>query len=494
MNALYARTSSEEQREHNNIGNQQDYAGHYAALHELTFAHTFLDDGVSGTLPLERRPGGLALLNAVRAGQVSTVYVYRLDRLGRGVRVIFNVLHALEEAGCGLVSMTESFETVTPAGKAMLGMLAVFAAFERDSMQARIRDGYDVKAQLPGKFMGGPRPTFGYQVAGLGPEAVIVEDPEEAAVVRLVYHLAVQSRLSSREIAEHLNSLGAPTASRGTLFGHWKTGRPASGLWHPASVARLLRNTTYKGLRYFNKRSKTDRPRRTQLCPALIDEETWEQAQRHLDGLRNPRRRSGDRIYLLRGLLTCTLCGKHFHGWPRSERYFYYICHGSKYAPKCGARLLRCDLADAWVWEQIEGRVAELRQAAQQDDEGAQAAEIEERWRLGEVERLRGRLEGKTEERQRLFALYRKGRLSEPDLEAQLADVEREQAELTARWEALREPVAPPSVNLADLLAEIDAGLKTAGPEGQATVIGLLVRRILVYPKGSEVDLALEWR
>jgi site-specific DNA recombinase len=494
VNALYCRVSTEEQRDRSNIQTQVQYAQQYAALREMEFAHTFLDDGVSGTLPLERRPAGLALLQAVQAGQVRTVYVYRLDRLGRGVRVIHDALHAFETAGCGLVSMTESFETVSPAGKAMFGMLAVFAAFERDSMQARIRDGYDSKARLPAKFLGGPRPPFGYRVEGLGPDAVIVEDEEEAATVRLIFSLAVQSRLSSREIADHLNALGLPTATSGSAFPHPKSHRPPSGLWHPAAVARLLRNTTYKGVRYLNKRSKTHRPKQEQRCPALVDEETWAAAQRHLDGLRLPKLRPGQRVYLLRSLLVCHLCGKRFHGWPRSPIHHYYICHGSKYAPKCGARLVRCDQAEAWVWSQVEGRIEELRQAARSDDEGEQAWAIEERWRAEEVERIRERLEGKAAERQRLLGLYRRGRISDSDLDTQMAEIEEEQAELTQRWDELREPAVQPRPDLGELLAEIDAGLAESTPEGKQRVIALLIRQIVVYPKGAEEALGLEWR
>ena len=84
----YARVSSDEQRRNETIRTQQEFLAKYADLHQIAVARWYLDDGVTGTLPLEQRPSGGQLLADARAGQVRCLLIYRLDRLGRSPRVI----------------------------------------------------------------------------------------------------------------------------------------------------------------------------------------------------------------------------------------------------------------------------------------------------------------------------------------------------------------------------------------------------------------------
>jgi site-specific DNA recombinase len=491
--AVYLRVSSEEQRERQNIRTQADFAQRYAELRGLTFAAEFLDDGVSGTLPLDERPGGHALLEAVRARQVRTVYVYRLDRFGRDIRVILNGIHQLEQAGCALVSMTESFETVTPAGKAMLGMLAVFAAFERDSMQARIREGYDNKAQQEAKFMGGPRAPFGYDVEGRGPEAHLVIDPAESQVVRLAFHLSVSEHYSAREIAAHLNALGTPTPA--AKMAQWDYGAKGSGQWTGEQITRILHNTTYKGVRYHNKRSRSGRSLQAQGVPALVDAETWETAQQRLKDARIPRKRVGERVYWLRGLLVCGRCGKRYHGWPHSERYAYYICHGRKEVPRCRSRHLNVATWEPAMWEAALARLA--RSEAALEELHAAEAQAQEAWQARQAERgaVEARIQAKTEERERVRTLFRRGHITQEEAERDLAAIAAEQAQLTSRWERLKEP-APVATQhqRRQILAEVRAVLaKELTPDLRQQVLSLVIDHIDVDPEPG-TDYLIHWR
>lgn len=80
---IYFRVSTEEQRERQSIATQKDFAERYFALHGPVTSVPYADDGVSGTVPLERRPAGSRLLRDARLRKFDQVLVYKLDRLGR---------------------------------------------------------------------------------------------------------------------------------------------------------------------------------------------------------------------------------------------------------------------------------------------------------------------------------------------------------------------------------------------------------------------------
>jgi site-specific DNA recombinase len=76
--ALLLRVSSEEQRDRETIEIQRDFLKEYCRLYGLEVAETYADDGVSGTIPLHERPEGRRLLEEARAGNFTTLLVYRL--------------------------------------------------------------------------------------------------------------------------------------------------------------------------------------------------------------------------------------------------------------------------------------------------------------------------------------------------------------------------------------------------------------------------------
>src|SRR5262245_52262136 len=104
---LYARVSTEEQRERQTIQNQLDYAAPWCQREGIQLVGIYKDDGVSGTLPFEEREEGSRLLEDAKAKKFDIVLVYKLDRLGRADLVLHIARHHLEILGLGLRSMTE---------------------------------------------------------------------------------------------------------------------------------------------------------------------------------------------------------------------------------------------------------------------------------------------------------------------------------------------------------------------------------------------------
>jgi putative DNA-invertase from lambdoid prophage Rac len=102
-----------------------------------------------------KRPTRERLLEAARRREIDVVLVWRLDRWGRSVTDLLATLQELEHLGVGFVSLTEALDLTTPAGRAMAGLLAIFAEFEREVLRERTRAGL-AHARLNGKRLGRP--------------------------------------------------------------------------------------------------------------------------------------------------------------------------------------------------------------------------------------------------------------------------------------------------------------------------------------------------
>ena len=123
----------------------------YAARRGWTIAMQVKEVGSGATQRQLREK----LLEAARRREIDVVLVWRLDRWGRSVTDLLATLQELEHLGVGFVSLTEALDLTTPAGRAMAGLLAVFAAFEREILGERVRAGL-AHARQNGKRLGRP--------------------------------------------------------------------------------------------------------------------------------------------------------------------------------------------------------------------------------------------------------------------------------------------------------------------------------------------------
>ena len=129
-----------------------------------------------------RREAREELLEAARRREIDVVLVWRLDRWGRSVTDLLATLQELNHLGVGFVSLTEALDLTTPAGRAMAGLLAIFAEFEREVLRERTRAGL-AHARESGKRLGRPETAA-----------------RHAAEIRKLYRAGI----SKSEIARHL--------------------------------------------------------------------------------------------------------------------------------------------------------------------------------------------------------------------------------------------------------------------------------------------------
>lgn len=155
---LYVRVSTNDQQ---TIPLQMRALREYAVRRGWTIAMQVKEIG-SGAAERELRE---KLLDAARRREIDIVLVWRLDRWGRSVTDLLTTLHELEHLGIGFVSLTEALDLTTPAGRAMAGLLAIFAEFEKEILRERTRAGL-AHARQNGKRLGRPM-TAGLHAADI---------------------------------------------------------------------------------------------------------------------------------------------------------------------------------------------------------------------------------------------------------------------------------------------------------------------------------------
>jgi DNA invertase Pin-like site-specific DNA recombinase len=153
---LYARVSTHDQK---TLPLQIRTMREYAAKRGWEIAVQIKEIG-SGAVERELRG---KLMAAARRREIDVVLVWRLDRWGRSLADLVVTLKELSELGVGFVSLTEALDLTTPTGRAMAGLLSVFAEFEREILRERIRAGI-IEARRKGTKLG--RPTTAVKKSG----------------------------------------------------------------------------------------------------------------------------------------------------------------------------------------------------------------------------------------------------------------------------------------------------------------------------------------
>src|SRR5579875_758250 len=146
---LYARVSTHDQQ---TLPLQLTAMRDYAARREWSVVQQVEDIGSGVSVVRPRRE---ELLRAARRREIDLILVWRLDRWGRSLLDLINSLQELTSLGVGFASIGDALDLTTPGGRAMVGMLAVFAEFERDILRDRVRAGI-AQARKEGKRHGRP--------------------------------------------------------------------------------------------------------------------------------------------------------------------------------------------------------------------------------------------------------------------------------------------------------------------------------------------------
>lgn len=416
------------------------------------------------------RPGIEAIIEDAQAHRVQKVVVYKLDRLSRSQK---NTLYLIEdvflENGVDFVSLTESLDTATPLGKAMIGILAVFAQLEREEIAERMMLGRVASAK-EGNWRGGSGVPIGYRYipkSATEPGQLVV-DEYEAGVVREVFRQFLAGK-TYHAIYDALRNSGH-TTKYGSFAGGGAALIPAM-LSNRAYVGEIK----YQGIWYAGKHDP------------IIDPATFARAQDKMAEYRATldahRRKPFKAGHLLTGLLWCSECGARwcFKGCSYKardgSRHYYdtYTCY-TRNAHKGQRRADRCSLRP-WAASELEGNIwAQVEALSFDDVAAAPSGEDPEREvlvsRLADIERRQ----------ERLVELYEIGGLSIDAVQKRAATLTDEANRARAALDALdRRSSKLTRPELAALLADVPA-VRAGSLDEQRALLVSLIDRIELMP------------
>ncbi|MFW9875837.1 MAG: recombinase family protein [Candidatus Thorarchaeota archaeon] len=486
--AIYARVSTEEQAQNFSIDNQIERLQKYCSDKGYIIYEEYIDAGYSGTTL--KRPAFSRMMDDAREKLFDIILVYKIDRLFRSNRHMYNTLAEFEDLGIQFASVTELFDTTSAMGKAYLGMASTFAELERNTFIERSHDGTR-KAVKSGRYSGGIVP-YGYQ---LNPDTKKLEiNEEEAKVVRQIFYLLTEKVMTCYSIAPQLNALGIPTRYR--KDGRGIRGKATANLWRPARVYNILRNPTYKGEWVYGKRSKKRlSPPITTQCPSIVDIDTFDRAQSQLRANSLWSDRNSKRFYLLRGLIKCDICGHSYCGYTtrsvKNGEVKYYRCNrngnrGNLLSEACNSPIIPAKLIEDCIWEKIRDFVSNPETVSRVIE-----SRLESKGNYNysvDINDAENRLEELMESEKRLLRLYAdpRSQFSKEALDSGLDEIVNSRNILKKHISELTEAQVSEKEyrkrleNIEFVLSQLSNNIKSATPETKRAVIENLLLEVRI--------------
>jgi site-specific DNA recombinase len=505
MAAIYARVSSEQQREENTIASQTAALIEFAKSHDLEVPKewVFEDEGYSGAT-LER-PGLERVRDLAAEGQIQVVLAYSPDRLSR--KYAYQILLIEELARHGVETLfVKSPQGGSPEDQLLVQFQGMIAEYERAQILERSRRGKRHRAHAgEGSVRSGA--PYGYRYIRKSDEApaAYLIDEAEARVVRRIYAMYTVEGLSMREITRRLNSDGVPTRK--------------AARWERSVVWAVLRNPAYRGLACFGKtrisaRMRVMRPQRRRgvtmpsttasherpreewigiPVPALVTEESFARAQELLQQNKIRSRRRTIAPSVVQGLVSCAKCGYAFSRTSTqtsARKIHYYQCIGSqgwrKLGPVCdNGRFVRQELLDQIVWAEVIRLLEDPALIKQELDRRLVAARASDPTRKRE-QSLERELTHVGKGIERLLNAYQEGLLSIEQLRERMPTLRQRQQTLRAELQAIADQTNDRAafLRLAETLTAFLARLRSAAEMlsvmERQRIVRLLVKEVLV--------------
>ena len=505
--AIYARVSSDQQRQEKSIASQSAALVEFAQSegYNVPVEWIFQDEGYSGANLV--RPGLERVRDLAAEGQIQAVLVLSPDRLSR--KYAYQVLLIEELARHGVqVVFIKSPKSDSPEDQLLLQFQGMIAEYERAQILERSRRGKLHRARQGevSVLSGAP---YGYRYVRKSEERAgyyeVIE--AEAQVVRQAYALYTLEGLSIGGVTRRLNELGVPTKKQGAQ-------------WERSTVWAMLRNPAYKGTACFGKtqtavRQRTNNrtlrlraglpsrnsahhelPREQWIeiaVPALIEADTFALAQERLASNKKLASRRTLAPSILQGLVHCRHCGYALYRTATrssARKIYYYRCLGSdawRYAGKarCDERPIRQDQLENIVWTELVRLIedptliqAELTRRLEVARNASPARRRQETL-TRELVQTRKRME-------RLLTAYQEELLSLDELRRRMPDLRRREQSLQAELEALHTQVADQAAylrlaqTLSTFLDSLHANVQTLSVADRQRIARLLVKEVVV--------------
>ena len=505
--AIYARVSSEQQREANTIASQTASLIEFAKNHDLEVPEewVFQDEGYSGAT-LER-PALERVRDLAAEGQIQVVLAYAPDRLSR--KYAYQILLIEELAR----SRVETLFVKAPQGSSAEDQLLVqfqgmIAEYERAQILERSRRGKRHRAQS-GEVSVMSGAPYGYRYIRKTEEApaayAVLE--AEACVVQRIYEMYTVEGLSIGEITRQINAEGIPT-------------RKASARWERSTVWAVLRNSAYRGVACFGKtrassRTRVIRPQRRRgvitpsmtagherpreewieiPVPALVSEDSFARAQELLEQNKIRSRRRTIEPSIVQGLVSCQKCGYAFARTSTrtsARKIHYYKCIGSDGWRKLGGpvcdngRFVRQDLLDPIVWDEVVRLLEDPTLIRQELDRRLEAARSSNPTKKRE-QSLQRELAHVGKGIERLLSAYQEALMSIEQLRERMPALRQREQTLRAELQAITDQANDRATflrlaeTLTAFLARLRGAADTLSINERQRIVRLVVKDVLI--------------
>ena len=505
MAAIYARVSSEQQREENTIASQTASLIEFANQHELEVPKewVFEDEGYSGAT-LER-PGLERVRDLAAEGQIQVVLAYSPDRLSR--KYAYQILLIEEFTRHGVETLfVKSPPGNSPEDQLLVQFQGMIAEYERAQILERSRRGKRHRAHT-GEVSVMSGAPYGYRYIRKTEEALAayIINEAEASVVRRVYEMYTVEGLSIAEITRRLNREGIPPRR--------------AGRWERSVVWGMLRNPAYRGVACFGKTrlsartqmrpqrrrgittpSNTaghQRPREEWIeipVPALVTEESFARVQELLSHNKIRSRRRTIAPSVVQGLVGCAKCGyalSRTSTQTSARKLHYYKCIGSDSWRKLGGpvcdnnRFIRQELLDQIVWAEVVRLLEDPALIQQELDRRLAAARTSDPTRKRE-QSLQRELSQVDKGIERLLTAYQEELLSLEQLRERMPMLRQRRQALRAELQAITDQANDRAafLRLAETLTAFLTRLHSAAESlsviERQKIVRLLVKEILV--------------
>lgn len=444
--AIYCRVSTTAQEDDGtSLGTQEERCHQYVTEHGYSLDDQHLYREVFTGVELWDRPQLTLLREAIRRREIDVVVAYAIDRLSRDPVHLGVILTEAEHAGVAVEFVSEPLDD-SPEGQLIRFVRGYAAKVEHMKIVERSIRGKRARIQS-GKLHNHSGELYGYRRDKARGIRLIYEP--EAAVVREIFRMVVEDRLPTRTIVKVLNAKGIPPPSAGKRV---YTNPPREPLWGRSAVRRILVEPAYKGETIVWRQRVGAKPRPADewltlpegTTPAIVSPELWQAARDRLATNKGQDTRNKRLPYLLRGRVSCGVCGRPMRCSDEHGTRTYRCSSRETPRGSCGGSRILADDLETWVWDKV---AAILR------DPSIIASELQRRREQGvpdslatQREALRRSLDKVEKQQQRLLRLFGEG----DDTSLPLDIIKRELAAAEDEKQRLREMLAAVDQQIAD--------------------------------------------
>ena len=443
--AIYARVSSQKQKDDETIESQELILREFGAKegYQIPAAWTFLDNGISGQSL--HRPALDELRDLIRIEPVDAVLIYAPDRLARNYPYQLILLDEFRRHGVKVHFIKNAPQGDTPEAIMFTHFQGIFAEYERALILDRSRRGTIHKAKMGDPAIL-PKLPYGYKKIKNDRQTIIEIVEAEANVVKKIFHLYINEKLSLNEICRRLSEVQIKSPKGNTR-------------WYPATLSGMLKNRSYTGsaaygksekyegvdkIRYYkgvrqlkpkNPRRKTNEESWYEISiPTIISENDFEMAQEYINKNKELSLRNTKEPSLLQGLVTCGECGCQFYKKIRrykGNKIGYYFCRSQSdnQLTSCKNGHVDQEELDALVYNEIiqilQSPFLIREELKRREKESGNIEEIERQEIATKKE-----LEKIIKERERLLDAYQSGLLDLASLSKRAHGLEKRKVEL----------------------------------------------------------------